>query len=178
MTRKEIDFEKFDSRIFHLWAKDWLLLSAGDFSAGKYNMMTVGWGSLGVLWGKPFAMALVRPQRHTLSFLQEGDSFTLCAFPETCRSALNFCGSKSGKDFPDKAKAAGLTPAASRTVAAPSYEEAELVLECRKSYHSLMEEKSFLFPDDITQFYPEKDFHHIFFGEILRIEGTEKYLAK
>ena len=176
--RQKIAFDDFNTKIFELWAKDWLLLSAGDQSIGKYNMMTVGWGSFGVLWRKPFVMALVRPQRYTLPFMNEFDTFTLCAFPEEYRSALNFCGSKSGRDYPDKAKAAGLTVIASNMVKAPSYEEAELVIECKKTYMSVMEEKSFLDPVTAKEFYPDGDWHHIYFGEILHIEGTEKYLAK
>lgn len=176
--RQEIDFYHFNTKIFELWAKDWLLLSAGDYSCGKYNMMTVGWGSFGVIWRKPFVMALVRPQRYTLPFMNEFDSFTLCAFPEEYRNALNFCGSKSGRDYPDKAKEAGLNPIASHLVKAPSYEEAELVIECKKTYMSVMEEKSFIDPATAKEFYPDGDWHHIYFGEICRIEGTEKYLAK
>lgn len=176
--RKEIDFFNFNTKIFELWAKDWLLLSAGDYAGGKYNMMTVGWGSFGVLWRKPFVMALVRPQRYTLPFMDGYDSFTLCAFPEKYRSALNFCGSRSGRDFPDKAQAAGLTPVAAGMVKAPSYEEAELVIECKKTYKSVMEESAFMDKETAKEFYPDGDWHHIYFGEILRIEGTEKYLAK
>lgn len=174
----EIDFYSFNTKIFELWAKDWLLLSAGDYASGKYNMMTVGWGSFGVLWRKPFVMALVRPQRYTLPFMDEFDSFTLCAFSEKYRSALNFCGSKSGRDYPQKAQAAGLTPVGADMVKAPSYEEAELVIECKKSYKSVMEENCFMEKETAKEFYPEGDWHHIYFGEILRIEGTEKYLAK
>ena len=58
-------------------------------------MMTVGWGSIGVIWRKPFVMALVRPQRHTINFMENFDTFTLAAFPHEKRSVLDFCGSKN-----------------------------------------------------------------------------------
>ncbi len=175
---KTIDPAKFCLQPFNLWSRDWLLLSAGDFKSGQHNAMTVGWGSFGVMWGKPFAMIVVRPQRHTIGFLEQSDSFTLTAFPEKYHAALQFCGAKSGRDISGKAAAAGLTPCAAQKVSAPSYEEAELVIECRKNFKSAMEQTMFLNSDDIKNWYPASDFHRIYFGEILHISGTEKYSAE
>ena len=174
--RIEIPAEKFRTDICKLWSKDWLLLTAGN--RDDFNAMTVGWGSIGTMWGKPFAMIVVRPQRHTIGYLEKGADFTLTAFPEAYRSALQFCGSKSGRDVPCKAVAAGLTPIVSAQVASPGYEEAELIIECKKSFKSYMKAEQFLNPDDIKNWYPAEDFHEIYFGEIVRISGTEKYLAK
>ncbi len=173
--RNIIEPAQFCARDFHLWSKDWLLLSAGDFKTGQHNAMTVGWGSFGVMWGKPFAMIVVRPQRHTITFLEQFDTFTLTAFPEEYHAALQFCGAKSGRDIAEKAAAAGLTPCQSRIVPAPSYEEAELVIECKKNFKSAMKKEMFLNPDDTENWYPAGDFHQIYFGEILSISGTGKY---
>lgn len=168
----------FNAKLFHLFDKSWLLLTAGDFKSGAFNAMTVSWGSLGVIWGKPFAMVVARPQRHTLKFLKEYPSFTLTAFPESCRKALAICGAKSGRDG-DKIKEAKLTPCPSAEVDAPSFEEAELVIECRKSYDGgTLDPKGFQFLETEAEVYPDKDFHHVFFGEIVDIRGVEKYLAK
>ena len=127
-----IAWEDFQMPVFRQWAKDWLLLCAGDLNEKKYNMMTVGWGAFGVIWGKPFAMILVRPQRFTMPILDEYPTFTLSAFPAAKKDALSFCGSKSGRDYADKAAAAGLTPVASHQVGAPGFAEAELIFECKK----------------------------------------------
>lgn len=175
IKRSVIPWEEFQCPVCKLWAKDWLLLSAGDFKADKYNMMTVGWGTIGILWRKPCAMILVRPQRFTLPILEEFPTFTLTAFPESHRKALNFCGTESGRDHPRKAQDAGLTPIAADVVGAPSYEEAELVLECVKTYRTDMLESEILKEMIPAEFYPEKDYHRIFFGEIVNISGTEKY---
>ncbi len=121
LKMQEIPFDRFCVPVFRQWAKDWLLLTGGDFQNRDFNMMTVGWGAYGVIWGRPFAMILVRPQRHTLRFLEKYETFTLAAFPESCRSALQFCGSKSGRDYCCKAHAAGLTAIPSEKVAAPAY---------------------------------------------------------
>ena len=175
MIRYDIPWKNFESRIFQQWAEDWFLLTAGDFRKKEYNMMTVAWGAFGVLWDKPFAMIFVRPQRFTAPILDRYDSFTLCAFPDSMRSALQFCGTKSGRDCPDKAKAAGLTPVASRTVAAPSYDEAELAVECVQTYVSALDPKGFLPKEQAGSRYPAGDFHRIWFGEITSVSGTDKY---
>ena len=43
--------------------------------------MTVSWGALGCMWGRPFAQVVVRPQRYTFEFIETYPTFTLCAFP-------------------------------------------------------------------------------------------------
>ena len=109
MARRPIPVERLVVRPHHLWDDQWLLLTAGDFERGDFNAMTVGWGSLGTMWGRPFAQIVVRPIRHTYSFLERHDTFTLCAFPPAYRGALQLLGSRSGRDG-DKIAEAGLTP--------------------------------------------------------------------
>jgi flavin reductase (DIM6/NTAB) family NADH-FMN oxidoreductase RutF len=174
-ARKPIAFENLRVRPHHLWASQWLVLTAGDFAGGKYNAMTVGWGSLGTMWGRPFAQVVVRPGRHTRAFLDAGDSFTLCAFPPRCRAALQLLGTKSGRDG-DKIAASGLTPVASSLVAAPAFAEAELAIECRKIYWQDMEPANFL-DAEIERNYPAGDYHRIYFGEIVAITGTKDFTA-
>jgi flavin reductase (DIM6/NTAB) family NADH-FMN oxidoreductase RutF len=150
-----------------------MLLTAGRFEPGKYNAMTVSWGAVGVIWGKPLAMVVVRPQRHTYRFMEEHEHFTLCGFPEMHRQALNLLGSVSGRDR-DKIKASGLTPMAATRVRAPAYEEARLVLECRKIYFDDLKPEHFLAPE-ISGNYPTRDYHRMYFGEILAIQGAREY---
>jgi flavin reductase (DIM6/NTAB) family NADH-FMN oxidoreductase RutF len=122
------------------------------------------------------AMIVVRPTRHTHGFLERYDTFTLSSFPETLHPALDYCGSHSGRDG-DKAKAAGITPVAARKVKAPAFAEADLVVECRKIYFDDLEPRQFL-ADWIEANYPNKDYHRMYFGEILAIAGVAKYRAK
>ena len=111
MGLENLSFEELSVRVHHLWAKQWLVLTAGDFNEGRFNSMTVGWGSLGTMWNRPFAQVVVRPTRHTFEFMEQYDTFTLCAFPKTCRDALLLIGSRSGRDG-NKIADAGLTPIA------------------------------------------------------------------
>jgi flavin reductase (DIM6/NTAB) family NADH-FMN oxidoreductase RutF len=173
MNRKPIRINDLLVRAHHLWAEHWLVLTAGDFAAGQFNSMAVGWGSLGTMWRRPFAQVVVRPGRHTRGFMDGGDSFTLCALPEARRDAVELLGTRSGRDG-DKMAAAGLTPMASTRVAAPCLAEAELVIECRKIYWQDMDPAHFLDPG-IMDLYPDRDYHRIYFGEIVAVTGTSAY---
>jgi flavin reductase (DIM6/NTAB) family NADH-FMN oxidoreductase RutF len=175
MTKIEIPPMELALRPFHQWDKGWFALTAGDFSAGKFNAMTVSWGSLGIMWGRPFAQAVVRPTRFTYGFTETYDNFTLCAFPEKSRKALNILGGKSGRDG-DKIALAGLTPVASQLVSSPAFAEAELVFECRKIYTSKIDPAGFQDPA-IDGNYSNGDYHRVYFGQVLRIFGEEKYLV-
>ncbi|WP_176014293.1 flavin reductase family protein [Victivallis sp. Marseille-Q1083] len=166
--------EEFNCRIFQLLSKRWMLLAAGDLAAGKFNAMTVGWGMMGTMWNLPVVTAAVRPQRHTLEFMNEYETFTLSAFPESCRAILAFCGSHSGRDE-DKFAACNLTLAAASRVAAPAFAEAELVIECRKIYIDKLLGKNFLEKSILKDCYPQRDFHHLFIGSVVHISGTEAY---
>ncbi|MFH0911553.1 MAG: flavin reductase [Planctomycetota bacterium] len=172
MKRRAIPFEKLRLPILRAWGADWFLLTAGTNAPRQYNAMTVGWGSLGVMWSKPFAQVVVRPTRHTYGFLERADSFTLSAFPEKYRGALEFCGGHSGRDV-NKTAETGLTPIPSSRVAAPGFAEAELILECRKMYFDDLEPGHFLDPGIESNY--NHDYHRVYFGEILAIFGTRKY---
>jgi flavin reductase (DIM6/NTAB) family NADH-FMN oxidoreductase RutF len=156
------DIKKINENIFKLFDNDWMLLTAGE--ENNFNTMTVSWGTMGILWNLPVAICFVRPQRHTLQFMQKSDMFTLCALPETMRDALSLCGSKSGRDM-DKAKAAGLTPFVTSNKGI-AFSQARMYVECRKIYKDEIKPSSFVDTSIIGKIYPKSDFHHIFLGEI------------
>ncbi len=172
-TRTPIPLDELVARPLHLWDKGWFLLTAGDLEQGDFNSMTVSWGALGTLWHRPFALVVVRPSRYTYGFTERYDSFTLCAFGEAHRDALQLMGTRSGRDL-DKVAATGLTPVAASAVAAPIYDEAELVLECRKLYWDDLEPSHFLDPA-IAKEYPGRDYHRAYIGQIVAAAGTDAY---
>ena len=83
----------------------------------QWNIITVvllAGGSLGNIWGyagksRPTVAVYVHPARYTSEFLQNSDTFTVSFYPESCKKALGYIGSHSGRDG-DKAVGAGLTP--------------------------------------------------------------------
>ena len=150
---------------FDLIGQRWMLLTAGDDTA-DYNTMTVSWGGLGVLWSMPVATAYVRPQRHTYQFTEKSEHFTLSVYPEEYRDALRICGSKSGRDI-DKAAVCGLTPALSAN-GGVYFEEAELVIVCKKIYYNDLDPKNFLDERIANCYYPD-DYHRMYIGEIVEV---------
>lgn len=169
MARETIAIDQFLVRIYRLWDRQWFLLTSGDFAQGYYNTMTISWGSLGVMWNRPFVQVVVRPTRYTYEFMERYDTFTLCAFSDKYRRALNLLGSMSGREG-DKIAKAGLTPIASTHVAAPAFAEAELVIECKKIYWDDFDPAHFIDPG-IEANYSERDYHRIYFGQVLAIHA-------
>ena len=160
---REIAVTELSVDVVNLWMNQWLLLTAGTID--DCNMMTVAWGSIGCMWSKPFAQIVLRPQRYTRKYIEQSDSFTLCAFPEKYHKDLQTLGTLSGRNGNKLAKT-GLTLKASKRVAAPSYNEAKFILECRKIYYQDMDPRGFV-DKTIQDNYAAKDYHRIYFGEIL-----------
>lgn len=125
---KEINPKEIVESPFKLIGDDWALVTAGDRE--KFNTMTISWGGVGIMWGKPVVFTFIRPQRYTFAFMENGDRYTMSFFDEKYRDALKFCGSKSGRDY-NKVKETGLTPAFTEN-GSVYFEEAKLVLECKK----------------------------------------------
>ncbi len=169
MSLKTIPVESFQVKPHDAWANQWYALVAGDYEKNEFNAMTVAWGSFGTMWHKPFAQIVVRPTRYTFEFLEKYESFTLNAFSIDYRKALQILGSRSGKDC-DKIKEAGLTPVASSRVKAPCFNEANMVIECVTMYKADFEPSQFV-ASDIDKLYPKKDYHRVYFGEIVEIRG-------
>ena len=162
-TFVEIAPAQIAENVFTTISKDWMLITAG--SLDSFNTMTASWGAWGHLWERDVCFCFVRPQRHTFGFMEAASHFTLSFFAEAYRSALDFCGSRSGRDV-DKAAATGLTPVAGST-GAVYFGEARLVLECRKLYAQNITPASFLDPAIPAEIYSKADYHRMYVGEIV-----------
>ncbi len=143
---------------------EWMLITAGD--AAQCNTMTASWGFIGQMWGKPAAAVVIRPSRYTKTFVDAHERLTLSFFDEAYRKALQYCGTRSGRDG-DKIAEAGLTGTAT-DAGTPAIAEARLVLECRKMYADELREAAFLDRTPVEQWYPQRDFHTLYVLEIER----------
>ena len=66
----------------------------------KVNPMTIGWGTMGVEWGKPIFVAYVRESRYTHQMLDESGEFTVnVPLGAVDNRILSVCGTKSGRDM-------------------------------------------------------------------------------
>ena len=158
---KKVDPKSLDFNVFSAIGDQWMLITAG--TKDQCNTMTASWGGLGILWGKPMATAYIRPQRYTMQFVDESECFTLTFFSEEYRKELSLCGTKSGRDV-DKVKECGFTVAEAEC-GAPYFEQAELVLVCRKQMVMPMDPAAI--PDEVKEKHYKGDYHYIYWGEIV-----------
>jgi len=147
---------------------EWMLITAG--TKENCNTMTASWGGLGVLWKKNVATIYVRPQRYTKKFVDEQEYFTLCFFGDKYREELALCGTKSGRDM-DKIAACNFT-VATADCGAPYFEQARLVLVCRKLYQDIIKPECFLDRSCDERCYPEHDYHDFYVAEV--VEALEQ----
>ena len=65
----------------------------------KVNTMTIGWGKIGIEWGKPIFIAYVRESRYTKTMLEQSGEFTVnIPMGELDKKILAYCGTKSGRN--------------------------------------------------------------------------------
>ena len=48
-----------------------------SYDKNGYNMMTASWGFMGEMWGADTCIAMVRPQRYTMDFIDKNDIIKL-----------------------------------------------------------------------------------------------------
>lgn len=140
-------------------------------AGGQVNSMTIGWGHIGVEWGKPIFVAYVRQSRHTKHLLEEHGEFTVnIPYGPVDPKILGFCGTKSGRDV-DKIQALGLTLEEPECISVPGIRELPLTLECRVICKQLQEVTE-LRQDLSEKYYPADengtpDLHTVYYGEIV-----------
>ena len=166
------DIKSLNVDIFRIFDSDWALLTAGTMD--DHNAMTISWGQLGSLWGMPgkaknIVTVFVKPVRHTFSFMQRHDVFTVCWFPKEYRKDLGILGSKSGRDG-DKLALTRLTAKAVGN--GVGYEQATLTLACKKIYCEQLK-KDCIPAEAVAAFYSGDDGvepHYMFIGEVYDTE--------
>ena len=169
---KEIAVQELKLNPMTLIGQEWMLITAGNEENG-YNTMTAAWGHLGSIWHMPgqkdpmaTAVAYVRPQRYTKEFVDREDLFTLTFFDESWKKQLGYLGTVSGRDE-DKIKKAGLTPVFEDGTV--WFEEAKLVLVCRKLYQQELRPEGFTDQEVLEKNYPRRDMHTMYIGEIQKV---------
>lgn len=148
---------------YKLIKDDWMLITAKDGDGA--NAMTASWAGLGELWNRHVAFCFIRPQRYTFELTEREERFSLAFFDEEYRSALNLCGTKSGRDS-DKLTEAGLT--VSELDGVPVIDQARMLLVCKKLYADFIREDAFV-DADMLKFYERGDFHRFYIVEIEKV---------
>ena len=130
------------------------------------NTMTIGWGTMGIEWGRPMFVAYVRESRYTHEMIEKCGEFTVnIPVGSVDTKILSVCGTKSGRDM-DKIKELGLTLVEPENISVPGIKELPLTLECKVLYR--MEQTLDTIPQDIIdKYYPNGDFHYAYYGQIV-----------
>ena len=158
--------DNIDSLMATLTKGAFLTLKAGE----KINTMTIGWATIGFIWRKEVFMVAVRDSRHTFGLIEKSPDFTVTIpLDAAAKDAVMFCGTKSGRDY-DKFKECGLKTRAATQVNSPIIDIPGVHYECRIIYKSAMD-NAYLAPQ-LEKLYPAKDYHTLYFGEILACYET------
>lgn len=151
-------------------------LLVAQAGTSRPNPMTIGWGTLGIIWGRPIFEVLVRPSRHTWGLLEKSHDFTVNVLPAARADAAMLCGTKSGRDM-DKFAEAGLTPVAAQHVDTPIIRECIIHFECR-IVHKNNVDPTHLVRAVRDDCYAAGDFHTIYYGQIVGVQADDDAPAK
>jgi len=170
MERKEVHYTHQLAKTLDTLTSGGLLLAATKKS-GESNTMTIGWGTVGIIWGKKVFAVLVRPSRYTYEFIEEAGDFTVNVPTREIRRWVAFCGSRSGRTV-DKFKEYNMTVSPGQRVSSITIDACPLVYEC-KVVHKNDVIPANLAPDIVSGSYPLGDFHRIYYGEIMGVFANE-----
>lgn len=159
---ESINIFTYSEQILTKLSKGIFLTTAAD---GKQNTMTIGWGSLGFMWGKPVFTVMVRQSRYSKQLIDANAEFTVSIpMNDSFAAALALCGTKSGRDI-DKFAAANLVSVPGKTVNVPIIKGCGLHLECKILDTETMQDVNF--DKELTaKWYQDKDWHTYYTGVI------------
>lgn len=170
--KEKIKVSEYAQQIMEGLRKGALLNSCGD----KFNSMVIGWGHLGVIWGRDTFIAYVRQSRYTKEQIDKTMEFSVSvplgdALPEITR----VCGKLSGRDI-DKVKEARLTLEDAEVIKTPGVKEYPLTLECEVLYTRTQDisrlpddMRDVIYPQDVDGSAPlaNRDPHSAYIGRIV-----------
>lgn len=166
---REVDVWDYAGAIMKTIGNGILLTTACQ---GEINSMTIGWGKLGVVWGRPVFEVLVRESRYTKQLLEKTGEFTVnVPLGKLDKNILAVCGTKSGRDT-DKLGELGLTTVPGLAVSVPGIKELPLTLECRVIYKQ-DQDPAAIDKACFDRYYGkgthnEGDYHTVYYGEIIK----------
>ncbi len=157
---EEITDYKDPFRLFSEWA------AATAKGKERTNSLIIGWGGLGILWGKPCCTVYIHESRYSRIIFDEADAFSVSWFPKgQYQESLNYLGGVSGYQE-DKMKGCGLSVIEGE---APYFQEAELVLICKKMAESKFELENIRYPERTIDWYRKDGVHTLYYGEIVKV---------
>jgi len=165
--KREVNVWDYAGKILEVMDKGILMTTA---AGGEKNTMIIGWGHLGIIWGKPAFCAYVRESRHTKKLVDASGEFTVSIpLGAIDKNIVAVCGTKSGRDI-DKFRELGLETEPGLTVSAPGIRQLPLTLECKVLYQQ-DQDAAAIDPAVLQRYYTpgtrnDGDYHTVYIGEI------------
>lgn len=163
--RRYVNFTEFAPQTLEKMAKGGVFLTSKY--NGRVNTMTIGWGGITVYWGKPVFEVPVRHSRFSHAMIDKSGVFTVSVPLEGDNMAkeLAYCGSHSGRNE-DKISACALETSDGENVDVPVINGCSLHFECRVLGKTEFTGSNLNSEID-GRCYADKNYHTMFYGEIL-----------
>jgi flavin reductase (DIM6/NTAB) family NADH-FMN oxidoreductase RutF len=162
VTRNEVAFAYQLDRTLDRLAHGGLLL-ASTRTDGPSNVMTIGWATVGVIWGLPVMVVLVRPSRYTYGFIEESKVFTVNVPTSEMSKYVMLCGTRSGRDVD---KLAQVETSIGRRVDCVTVDACSMVYECQVVHWNDVQPHALL-PSIDNKSYAQGDYHRLYYGQIV-----------
>ena len=171
MNKEKMAYDEYFGQVNKILGSSGLLLAAGGLEKPT-NAMAIGWGSLGIVWGRPMWVVLVRPSRFTYELIEESKEFTVNVPSADMAKAVAYCGSHSGRDE-DKLAKLGLSVARGQQV------NSGVIEACPINYECQVVGKSDIVPEMLaeavkSEYYGQGDYHRVYFGQVLAAYADKK----
>ena len=135
-----------------------VVMASCQLPGQRPNLITLAWA--GIACSKPPTISIaIRPSRYSFDIISQTREFVVVVPDEKMIEAVDYCGTRSGRDV-DKFEKTGLTPVPATQVAAPLVDQAPVCLECR-----------------VSQIL-DLGAHHLFLGEIVAVHVDEAVMTE
>ncbi|MBM7557568.1 flavin reductase family protein [Halanaerobacter jeridensis] len=168
---KKIEYNQFAEEALDAIADSGAFLTVK--TEDDLNTMTIGWGSISYMWGKPVFIAMVRDSRYTYELLETTNQFTVSIpFADAMKEELAFCGSKSGREH-DKFSECDLNTTKAKEIESPLINGCDVHYECKLRFKQKMDPDNLDPALDEEWYSSDEGYHMFYFGEIVSCHKEE-----
>lgn len=163
---REVDFRRGLEHTVEVLQKQGLFLSSVG-PEGEPNVMAIGWGTPGIMWGRQLFTVLVRPSRYTYGNIESSGEFVVSVPAAGMQEQITHCGTVSGRSH-DKFEECDFKAVPAEHLEVSLIGGCARHYECRVLHRNDVIESQ-LDPEVRADCYGSGDFHRIYYGQVLRV---------